>query len=470
MIENNSDSKATRKKLWGGRFTESQSGITEKISASIHFDSRLYHHDIRGSIAHARMLHRIKILTKEELDSIIRALNDIEREIDEDKFKFSASLEDIHMNIEASLSERIGDAGRKLHTARSRNDQIALDLRLYLRDEYKEIKLLLKNLILLLIGLAEKNTDILMPGYTHMQVAQPVRFSHHMLAHACALERDMQRIIFFENACNLLPLGAGALAGVNYPIDREFVKEQLGFCDITYNSMDTVSDRDFALDFLYFASATGMHLSRFCEELVLWSSTEFSFIRLSDKVTTGSSIMPQKRNPDVAELIRGKSGRLYGNLVTLLTIMKGLPLTYNRDLQEDKEALFDSVDTVKLSLEGMIEMLSGMEVLAHNMKNALYKNFSTATDLADYMAKKGVPFRNAHEIAGRIVQYCEENKMNFFDIPIDVLKKFSPDFGDDIRDIFNPETSPERKLSRGSTSKSEIAWQIKTLKKKIEDY
>lgn len=416
-------------------------------------------------MAHAKMLRKIGLLTDDELTAICDGLKEIQKEIDNGTFEFSPSLEDIHMNIEARLTERIGDAGRKLHTARSRNDQIALDLRLYIRDEAAEIGVLLSRLIGMLADIAELHINVVMPGYTHMQVAQPVRFSHHMLAHAWALSRDARRLRFAVESCGLSPLGAGALAGVNYPTDRDFVSGELGFDGITMNSMDSVSDRDFAVDFLNFAAILGMHLSRFCEELVLWSSAEFNYIRLSDRVTTGSSIMPQKRNPDIAELVRGKCGRLYGNLISLLATLKGLPLTYNRDLQEDKEPLFDSVDTVKLALEGMLEMLGTVTVNVDVMKAALYRNYSTATDLADYLAAKGVPFRKAHEIVGSIVRHCETQDVDFFELPIETLRGFSGTFDDDIREILNPETSPERKLSRGSTSKKEVLAQIAALKK-----
>lgn len=416
-------------------------------------------------MAHAKMLRKIGLLTDDELTAICDGLKEIQKEIDNGTFEFSPSLEDIHMNIEARLTERIGDAGRKLHTARSRNDQIALDLRLYIRDEAAEIGVLLSRLIGMLADIAELHINVVMPGYTHMQVAQPVRFSHHMLAHAWALSRDARRLRFAVESCGLSPLGAGALAGVNYPTDRDFVSGELGFDGITMNSMDSVSDRDFAVDFLNFAAILGMHLSRFCEELVLWSSAEFNYIRLSDRVTTGSSIMPQKRNPDIAELVRGKCGRLYGNLISLLATLKGLPLTYNRDLQEDKEPLFDSVDTVKLALEGMLEMLGTVTVNGDVMKAALYRNYSTATDLADYLAAKGVPFRKAHEIVGSIVRHCETQGVDFFELPIGTLRGFSGTFDDDIREILNPETSPERKLSRGSTSKKEVLAQIAALKK-----
>jgi argininosuccinate lyase len=457
------------KKLWGGRFSGGSSDITERISKSIHFDSRLYRQDIRGSIAHAKMLHSMEILDAKELNDIITGLKKIESEIEAGTFEFLSSREDIHMNIEAALTERIGDAGKKLHTGRSRNDQVALDVRMYIIDESEQILFFINRLIALLIGTAEKNIEVIMPGYTHMQVAQPVRFSHHMLVYAWQLLRDRKRLENSIDACKSLPLGCGALAGVNYKNDRDFLKSELGFNEVIMNSMDAVSDRDFALDFLYFASVLGMHLSRFCEELILWSTSEFNFIRLSDSVTTGSSIMPQKRNPDVAELIRGKSGRVYGNLFSLLTILKGLPMTYNRDMQEDKEPLFDSIDTVKLSLEGMIEMISGLEVRHERMREAVYSNFSTATDLADYLVRKGLPFRECHEISGSIVRYCETGNKDFFKLSLDELKEFSPVFDEEVIQILDPAGAAERKLSAGSTSKSEILKQVEILKQRTGD-
>ncbi len=451
------------KKLWAGRFSESMSDITERLTASIDYDARLYRQDIRGSIAHAKMLKKIGILSGDELGKIINGLERILSEIESGSFNFDTSLEDIHMNIEAKLSELIGETGKKLHTARSRNDQIALDMRMYIKDESFDIEKMLKGLILLLIDIAKKNIDIIMPGYTHLQVAQPVRFSHHLLAYAWQFQRDLKRLKFVIDASNILPLGVGALAGVNYRNDRDFLRSELGFEDITMNSMDTVSDRDFVLDFLYFASVLGMHFSRLCEELVLWSTAEFDYIKLADKVSTGSSIMPQKRNPDVAELIRGKSGRLYGNLMSLLTVLKGLPLTYNKDMQEDKEPLFDSMDTIKICIEGVYEMISSTKINSQRMKKALYSNFSTATDLADYLAKKGLPFRESHEIVGKIVSYSEKNNVEFFNIPVEILRNFSPHFSDDIKEILNPESSTERKESSGGTSKKEILKQIDML-------
>jgi len=455
----------TKAKLWGGRFQETSSELTERLSASIDYDKRLYRQDIRGSVAHAKMLARSGIISHEDCAQIEKGLSEILSMIDRGEFEFSRSLEDIHMNIESKLSSIIGDAGKRLHTARSRNDQVALDIRLYLRDEGEVLESELKSLIGLIVSIAEKNIPIIMPGYTHLQIAQPVRLSHHLLAHAWMLVRDLRRLTFAVESSSLCPLGVGALAGVNYRNDREFLKDELGFDSVTPNSMDTTADRDFVIDFLYFCSMIGLHLSRFCEEIVLWSSAEFSFIRLSDKVTTGSSIMPQKRNPDVAELIRGKSGRLYGNLVTMLTVMKGLPLTYNKDLQEDKEPLFDSIDTVHLCIEGMIEMLKDAEFNGENMKRAIYRNFSTATDLADYLAKKGVPFRNSHEIVGSIVHYCEAEKKDFFTLPLDEFNKFSDKIADDVYEIIDPLKSTERKESQGSTSTAEVKKQIESLKK-----
>jgi argininosuccinate lyase len=456
-----------KKKPWSGRFAGTLSSIAERISSSVQYDARLWRQDIRGSQAHAKMLRRIGILSEKELSDILAGLSDIENEIAAGTFSFSPSLEDVHMNIEAALTERIGDAGAKLHTARSRNDQVALDMRLFIRDESGEIGELLNSLVRALVGISEKNPDVIMPGYTHLQVAQPVRFSHHMLAYAWGFLRDAGRLEAAKRACSSMPLGSGALAGLNYPVDREFVRDELGFADIVPNSMDAVSDRDFVLDFCYFASVCGVRLSRICEDLVLWSSAEFSFVRLSDGFTTGSSIMPQKRNPDIAELVRGKSGRLIGNLMALLTMLKGLPMTYNRDLQEDKERLFDSIDTIKLSLEGMIEMLSSMTVNKDRMRKAVYSNFSTATDIADYLARKGIPFRTSHEIVGRIVRNCEEKGIDFFSMKAEDFRKFSPEFGDDISDIVNPENSVERKLSAGSTSKKEVLAQIEAIRKRL---
>jgi len=455
------------KKLWGGRFKDVSSEITEKLSASIHYDNRMYEQDIRGSIAHARMLHKMEILSAAELEAIEGGLTAIRQEIENGEFLFSEKLEDIHMNIESALTERIGEAGKKLHTARSRNDQVALDMRLYILDKIKEIREKLASFIMELVHLAEENKDTVMPGYTHMQVAQPVIFAQHILAYAWQFSRDVRRLDFAAVSASSLPLGVGALAGVNYKNDREFLRAELGFDDIILNSMDAVSDRDFVLDFLYFSAVLGTHMSRLCEELVLWSGSEFSYIRIADNLTTGSSIMPQKRNPDLAELIRGKSGRLYGNLFSLFTVLKGLPMTYNRDLQEDKESLFDSIDTVKIAIEGLTAMMSTLTVNKEKMRLAVYSNFSTATDVADYLVKKGVPFRESHSIVGSIVRYCEDSQKDFFSLDVSDFKKFSPLIEDDVIDCVKPEGSTERKQSMGSTAKTEIERQIAALKERF---
>ncbi|MCX8125004.1 MAG: argininosuccinate lyase [Spirochaetes bacterium] len=458
------------KKLWGGRFSETTSKVTEQISASLHFDMRLYKQDIEGSIAHARMLCKQGILSQNDCDDIIKGLKIIEKEIEEGLFPFDEKLEDIHMNIESRLTQLVGDAGKRLHTARSRNDQVVTDVRLYLKKEIKEIQQYCVTLVKSLLNKAEENMQIIMPGYTHMQIAQPVRFSHHLLVYAWAYLRDLKRLHNAFDAADVLPLGSGALAGVNYDTDRHYLAKELQFGAIAHNSMDAVSDRDFIADFLYFAAMIGMHSSRLAEDLIMWSTAEFNFIRLSDSVTTGSSIMPQKRNPDVAELIRGKTGRLYGNLFALFTILKGLPMTYNRDLQEDKEPLFDSVDTVKLVIKGMDEMIKHMTVNGEITKKAVYKNYSTATDVADYLVMRGIPFRQAHEIVGTIVKHCEQNKKDFFALTLDELKTFSDKFDRDIYEYLDPQKSTERKKSYGSTSIENIENQIKLLKEKLNEY
>ncbi len=458
------------KKLWGGRFSDATSQITEQISASLHFDVRLYKHDIQGSIAHARMLANQGMLTQDDCNAIIKGLQTIQKEIEEGTFPFNEKLEDIHMNIEARLTELIDEAGKRLHTARSRNDQVVTDVRLYLKDEIKDIQKLCVDLIQKLIKKAQENKQVIMPGYTHMQIAQPVRFSHHLMVYAWAYLRDLKRLRFAFSTADVLPLGSGALAGVNYATDRHYVAKELEFGTVAHNSMDAVSDRDFIADFLYFAAMAGMHSSRLAEDLIVWSTAEFNFIKLCDSVTTGSSIMPQKRNPDIAELIRGKTGRLYGNLISLLTVLKGLPMSYNRDLQEDKEPLFDSIDTVKLVFKGMAEMIEHMTVNEDITKKAIYKNFSTATDVADYLVMKGIAFRQAHEIVGSVVKYCEKNNKNFFSLPLEELKKFSEKFDADIYEYLDPEKSTERKKSYGSTSLDSIENQIKLLIEQLHEF
>jgi len=395
----------TQKKPWGGRFQEPTDKDVEAFTASIHFDRRLYRQDIEGSIAHARMLASQKIITKKEEKAILAGLKTIGKDIEAGRFVFNPDDEDIHMAIEKSLISRIGKAGGKLHTGRSRNDQVSLDVRLYLRDEIRRILELLSIFKKSLTDLAKKEIKTIMPGYTHLQKAQPVLLSHHLLAYWEMIDRDEARLLDCQKRVNILPLGAAALAGTNLPIDRKQVADLLNFPAISENSMDTVSDRDFIAEFIFAICLIMMHLSRFCEDLILWSSSEFGFVEISDSFTTGSSIMPQKKNPDVAELVRGKTGRVYGHLVSLLTVLKGLPMTYNRDLQEDKEPLFDTVDTVKGCVKTLASMIRHLQFNRLRMREEAAKGFSTATDLAEYLVMKGVPFRESHGIVGRLVAY-----------------------------------------------------------------
>ncbi len=456
------------KKPWAGRFKEKTDGIVEKYTESISFDKRLWKYDIEGSIAHAKMLAKQDIILKKDADKIIKSLKEIYREIEEGRFVFKEELEDIHMNIESALIENIGDVGGRLHTARSRNDQVALDIRLYLRAEVKVIISLLETLETVLADMAEKNLDVIMPGYTHMQRAQPVLLSHHLMAYAQMFERDKTR---FEDALkriNILPLGSCALAGTTLPTDRHYVAELLGFDSISENSMDSVSDRDFSIEFLSCSSIFMMHASRVAEELILWSSEEFSFIELPDAFTTGSSIMPQKKNPDVAELMRGKTGRVYGSLVSLLTTMKGLPLTYNRDMQEDKEPVFDTVDTVKLTLNALIQMLPKIKFNEKRMKDTADAAFSTATDIAEYLVRKGIPFRTAHEITGRVVRHCIDKGKGLSDLSIAEYKSFSNVIGSDIYKFIGISESVNAKKSYGGTSPSMVKEQIKRFKKRLK--
>jgi argininosuccinate lyase len=455
------------KKPWAGRFKEQTSKIVEHFTESISFDNRLWRYDIEGSIAHAKMLGKQGIISKDDFEKIIKGLEEIDREIESGKFRFTKDLEDVHMNIETSLIKKIGDAGGKLHTARSRNDQIALDLRLYLRVEVKEIISLIKKLQKTFMNIATLHLDSLMPGYTHLQRAQPVLLSHHLLAYVEMLQRDKERLTDILKRIDILPLGSCALAGSTLPIDRAYVAKLLGFKGISGNSIDAVSDRDFIIEFLSSAAILIMHLSRLAEELILWSTEEFRFIELPDAFTTGSSIMPQKRNPDVAELIRGKTGRVYGNLISLLTTMKGLPLSYNRDLQEDKLPLFDTVDTVKACLTVLIEMLPRIKFNLKRMHETAGEGFSTATDIAEYLVTKGVPFRKAHEITGKIVLYCIEKKKKLEELTLKEFHIFSDLITDDIYSCLKAEESVRHKKSRGSTSPDEIKRQIKRFKSLI---
>ena len=453
------------KKPWSGRFTHKTSGLVESFTESISFDKRLWKHDIRGSIAHAKMLAKQGIISAKESGAIVKGLLEIAAEIEAGRFRFRDELEDIHMNIEAELARKIGPAGKKLHTARSRNDQVALDIRLYLREETEDIISKIRQLQKTLLTIAEKHTDTLMPGYTHLQRAQPVLLSHHLLAYMEMIERDKGRFNDSLKRLNVLPLGACALAGTTLPSDRTFVAKELGFSAVSANSIDTVSDRDFAVEFLSCASICMMHLSRFAEELVLWSTEEFRFAEISDAFTTGSSIMPQKKNPDVAELVRGKTGRVYGNLMSLLTLMKGLPLSYNRDMQEDKISLFDTVDTLKACLEIMNAMLPGTTFNRKRMAATAGEGYSTATDIAEYLVKKGVPFREAHEITGKIVLYCIKKKVGLNELSLKELEAFSPVIAKDIFPALEPAASVRARSSYGGTAPSQVLKQIKRYKK-----
>jgi argininosuccinate lyase len=448
-------------KLWGGRFTQPTDKFVEEFTASIEFDKRLYHQDIRGSMAHARMLGRQGIIPQQDVESIVQGLKDILEQIEAGTFDFSIGLEDIHMNIEARLSQRIGEAGKRLHTGRSRNDQVALDIRLYLRDEIVEITAYLDMLIDALLEQASTNLDVVMPGFTHLQSAQPILFSHHLLAYVEMFKRDKARMDDCFKRVNVMPLGAGALAGTTFLIDREYVAEQLDFPSVTRNSLDSVSDRDFAIEFLAASSILMMHLSRFSEELILWSTSAFRFVELSDGFCTGSSIMPQKKNPDVPELVRGKTGRVYGNLMALLTVMKALPLAYNKDMQEDKEPLFDTIDTVKGSLKIFGDMVREMRVNATAMAKAAGQGFSTATDVADYLVRKGLPFRDAHEAVGKAVAYCVENEMDITDLSLAEWQLFSPHFSDDIFSVITVEASVNARDVIGGTARRRVEAEIR---------
>ncbi|MCH2605918.1 MAG: argininosuccinate lyase [Nitrospinales bacterium] len=456
------------KKLWGGRFKQSTDTLMETFSASISFDKRLYDCDIEGSIAHCKMLARCKIITTAESNKIIKGLKRILRECDEGRFKFSDSLEDIHMNIENRLREIIGPVAGKLHTARSRNDQVCLDIRLYLRKEVDDIVGEINRLTKTLITIAKKNINHLIPGYTHLQRAQPVLLSHHLLAYVEMMLRDKERFLDAYKRINVMPLGSAALAGTNFPIDRKITAKLLGFPEISHNSMDAVADRDFAAEFCSASALTMMHLSRFCEEVVIWNSSEFGFIELSDSFTTGSSIMPQKKNPDAAELIRGKSGRVFGNLVSLLTLMKGLPLAYNKDLQEDKEPLFDTAETVKVCLTIFTDMMKSAKFIPIAQKELEASGFLTATDLADYLVLKGVPFREAHELTGKTVAFCLEKDKTLTDLSLAQLRKISKRFDEEVFDHIALQNSVDRKNIYGGTAKNQVRAQITRLTKKLK--
>ena len=444
------------KKLWGGRFLKPTDNVMESFSESISFDKRLYEYDIEGSIVHAQMLAKQGIITEGEADRIIEGLRKIKHMIDDGEFEFRVEDEDIHMNIERKLIELIGKTGGKLHTARSRNDQIALDIRLLLRDATLEIVDKLDDLLRAIVGLSKEYTNIVMPGFTHLQHAQPVLFSHYLLAYYEKFKRDKDRFRETLKRIDILPLGSGALAGTSFPIDRRYVAEQLGFSKISRNSMDAVSDRDFAIEFLNDIAIFAMHASRFAEEMVIFSSQEFDFVELPDEFCTGSSIMPQKKNPDAMELIRGKTARVYGNLVQMLVLMKGLPLTYNRDMQEDKESLFDSIDTINGILDVLIGFVPKIKPKEESLKRALERGFITATDLADYLTRKGMPFREAHKVVGEIVAYAEKNDKKLNELSIDELRNFSELIGSDVLSVLHHEKAVNSRTSYGGTAKDNV--------------
>ncbi len=443
-------------KPWTGRFTAPTDAFVEAFTASVGFDYRLAHHDIMGSIAHARMLTRAGVLTTAEFAAIEGGLTEIQAEIERGEFPWETRLEDVHMNIEARLTERIGVAGKKLHTGRSRNDQVATDVRLWLRDEIDAITHELTRLQVALLAVAEREADTIMPGFTHLQVAQPVTFGHHLLAWFEMLQRDRGRLSDCRSRLNVLPLGAAALAGTSYPIDRAYVAELLGFASVAENSLDAVSDRDFAIEFTACAALLMTHLSRFSEELVLWSSPAFDFVDLTDAFCTGSSIMPQKKNPDVPELVRGKTGRVNGHLVALLTLMKAQPLAYNKDNQEDKEPLFDTVDTVRGSLRVYADMVAVLRVKSDHLREAARQGFATATDLADYLVRRGIPFRDAHEAVGRAVRLGVETRRDLAELSLTELQTFSPVIGEDVYAVLTLEGSVAARDHFGGTAPRQV--------------
>ena len=447
-------------KMWAGRTAGDVNELADCFNSSISFDSRLYKQDITGSMAHAAMLSAQGIISSDDADSIISALKQILQDIESGKLQIDPKAEDIHMFVEQVLTERIGDTGKKLHTARSRNDQVALDLRLYLREYVDEVTELLKDLVKALKGQAEKNIDVIMPGYTHLQHAQPVLFSHYMLAYAMMFLRDIDRIKDCRKRINVSPIGCCALAGTTYDTDRAFEAKKLGFDSVCLNSLDGVSDRDFCVELLSALSIVMTHLSRLSEELILWSSQEFSFIELSDDFTTGSSIMPQKKNPDMAELCRGKTGRVYGDLMGLLTTLKGLPLAYNKDMQEDKEGVFDACDTVKMCLSVCAPMILSMKVNKENMLESAKKGFMNATDLADYLVIKGLPFRDAYKISGSVVAYCIQTGHILEDLPLSEYKKFSTLISDDVYQAIDLANCVQKRSSEGGTSTESVKKQL----------
>lgn len=456
-------------KLWGGRFAENTDEFVEAFTASVNFDQRMYRQDIAGSLAHAQMLERCGVLTSEDFEAISRGLTEIRNEIASGEFQWSVALEDVHMNIEARLTAKIGDAGKRLHTGRSRNDQVATDIRLYLRDSMDQIDTALTQLLESYLQLAEPHADTILPGFTHLQTAQPVTLGHHVMAWFEMGLRDRSRLRDARARMNQSPLGAAALAGTSYPIDRQLTSELLGFDSPCENSLDAVSDRDFAIEFCSFAALLMMHLSRIAEELVLWSSAQFAFIELPDRYCTGSSIMPQKKNPDVPELVRGKCGRSYGHLLSLLTLMKSQPLTYNKDNQEDKEPLFDSIDTVNGCLRAFADMIPAIKVNRESMLAAAQKGFATATDLADYLVRKGLPFRDAHEAVGQSVAYAVDQGRDLSELSLEELQRFSQLIDTDVFDVLTLTGSVASRTHIGGTAPDTVREAISRARRRLAD-
>lgn len=455
-------------KMWAGRFSKALDALADDFNSSIHFDSRMFRQDIRGSMAHAAMLSAKGIIGQEDVDQILAGLEQILAELESGKLTIDPAAEDIHMFVEAELTKRIGDAGKKLHTARSRNDQVAVDIRLYLRDEAETILSMLQELLKAILSQAQPHKTTIMPGYTHLQRAQPITFAHHLLAYGMMFTRDMDRIRDAVKRMNISPLGCCALAGTTYGTDREMTAKALGFDGIALNSIDGVSDRDFCVELLSAFATVMMHLSRFSEEVILWSSWEFKFIELDDSYTTGSSIMPQKKNPDIAELVRGKTGRVYGDLMAMLTVLKGIPLAYNKDMQEDKEAIFDAIDTVKQCLTVFPPMIATMRALPENMLRAAQKGFINATDLADYLAKKEVPFRTAYKVVGQIVAYCIAENTVLEELPLETYRQFHPGFMEDVYTAIDLQNCVQTRSSAGGTCLASVEAQFVYIEKYLK--
>mgnify|MGYP000608210866 FL=1 len=455
--------------LWGGRFTKETDQLVYNFNASLGFDKKLYKQDIQGSMAHVKMLAKQGILTEQEKDEILEGLTGILQDIEEKKLEFSPEYEDIHSFVEANLIQRTGEVGKKLHTGRSRNDQVALDMKLYVRDEIQETDMLLKELLETLLKLMEDNLHTYMPGFTHLQKAQPITAAHHFGAYFEMFKRDRSRLADTKKRLNYCPLGSGALAGTTYPLDREYTAKLLGFDGPTLNSMDSVADRDYLIEYLSDLSVIMMHLSRFCEEIILWNSNEYQFIEIDDGYSTGSSIMPQKKNPDIAELVRGKTGRVYGALMSLLTTMKGIPLAYNKDMQEDKELAFDAMDTVKGCIALFNGMLETMELKKENMEKSAKNGFTNATDAADYLVKKGVPFRDAHGIVGELVLFCVKNQISLDEMPLEEYQKISPVFEQDIYEAISMKTCVETRNTIGAPGPEAMEKVLEIQKKYLED-